>query len=59
MRRIIDFTEILGIAIVKTMEWGNVSKTEDEISDFIKNDLLKDEDFLNSIKRQIPDLNIK
>ena len=59
MSRVIDFTEILAITITKTMEWGNISKTEDEIRNFIENDLLNDENFINSIKKQIPNINIR
>lgn len=48
----IDLNKLVSIVILRTLEFSDVQKTEEEIRCFI-NDLLKDEEFIESLKTMI------
>ena len=48
----IDLNEILAITISKTLEYNNISMSEEEVNKMIKK-LLKDEKFLEAAKNMI------
>lgn len=48
----IDLNEILAITISKTLEYNNISMSEEEVKKMIKK-LLKDEKFLEAAKNMI------